>query len=359
MLDRFLAEYSLSVLGGILFLALAWFLAIWAGRAAQAAVLQRADIDTSFAPIVRRVVRFGIVAVAVLVVLDEFGVEVASIIAALGIFGFAIGLALRGLLANIFTGVAIFSLKPYKTGDEIVADRTTGVVESVHLFHTVLVSEGSYLSVPNDVVWAKPLRNLSRPRPWRVDLNVSIERPSIPAGTAVKDLRASLVAAMKENQLVARSVAPRARVLEVTEKTVVLRVSAWCEDELVQDLKQELRTILRDTLEGAGVKVGVIKTPADEAPKPAAVRRKPAAKPAPESEAAPEKSPKATAAPAADGGPEKKIDGSTPPARATHPVKRLPKRLSGGKRRNGVDRHVPGSSGPNRRRTRTTGRRRR
>ena len=293
MLDRFLAEYAVSVLGGIVLLICAWFLALWVDRLIRRSMERRAHVDKSFVPVVARSARVGILIVAALVVLDEVGVEVASIIAALGIFGFAIGLALRGLLANVFTGVAIFSLKPYKTGDEIVAERVTGVVESVHLFHTVLVSEGSYLSVPNDVVWAKPLRNLSRPRPWRVDADLVVDCAPPAPPLKIDSLQRDLTAAMAALPPVSKSVQPRVRVMVVTDKTVTLRASAWCSVGDILELRASLSPALRGAAEAQGAVVRGLKLVAEE--KPAPEKRPAAKKPAAKARAA-KKAPPAPAA---------------------------------------------------------------
>lgn len=271
MLDRFYAENAISVIGSLLFLVAAWFIAAWVERLVRRSLEKRKQVDASFIPFLARTARVAIILVALFVALDELGVEVASIIAAFGVFGFAIGLALRGTLSNIFTGIAVFSLKPYEAGDEIVADRVGGVVEKVGLFHTVVVSEGSYLSLPNTMVWARNLRNLSRPRPWQVDLDVSIEK-----GPSFAEVERLAIASMTAFANVVPEPDPRVRVLDVTQSTMVLRASAWCAAEFSWDVRAGLIGKLREDLTAAGVTVNLIEEPAKPADKSGP--KKPAAK---------------------------------------------------------------------------------
>ncbi len=52
-------------------------------------------------------------------VLGQFGVQTASIIAALGAAGLAIGLALQGTLQNIAAGIMLLVLRPFRVGEYI------------------------------------------------------------------------------------------------------------------------------------------------------------------------------------------------------------------------------------------------
>ncbi len=51
--------------------------------------------------------------------LSQIGVQTASLLAALGAAGLAIGLALQGTLANIAAGIMLLWLRPFQVGDYI------------------------------------------------------------------------------------------------------------------------------------------------------------------------------------------------------------------------------------------------
>src|SRR5690606_36823500 len=75
----------------------------------------------------------------IIAVLARFGVQTASLIAALGAAGLAIGLALQGTLQNIAAGIMLLALRPLRVGEYVsVVRRGEGTVEEVGLFMTLL-----------------------------------------------------------------------------------------------------------------------------------------------------------------------------------------------------------------------------
>ena len=280
LLDRYLNETGIAVIGGVATLLLAALVAFVAGRLIRHFLTRHGSIDRSAAPIVVRFTRFAIMAIALLAVLDDLGVEIATILAALGIFGFAIGLALRPSLANIFTGVALFTVKPYATGDHIEAEKVEGVVRHLGLFHTEITTrDGVYVSVPNDFMWSKSIRNYSRPGAWRTDVEITVPRPEQFAET-----QAIILKAVADNADVSRDLPPSLRPVKFTEKVATLRLSISCVAERSWSAPRALADEIKAVLGAAGLKPVTTKI----MPREVAVAKKPAAKSA-ASKAAPQK----------------------------------------------------------------------
>ena len=59
--------------------------------------------------------RFAVLAVGVLMALDQMGFEVGSLLAGLGIAGLAVGLAAQETLANVFAGFAMLWDRPFRS----------------------------------------------------------------------------------------------------------------------------------------------------------------------------------------------------------------------------------------------------
>jgi len=91
--------------------ALRWYVRRVGRRTAQAKVLN------SLVPMARRIVSIIIVAMGVLVILDQLGVSIAPLIAGLGIGGLAVALALQGTLTNFFAGVNVLTDGSIRVGD--------------------------------------------------------------------------------------------------------------------------------------------------------------------------------------------------------------------------------------------------
>ena len=104
------------------------------------------------------------------------GVQTASLLAALGAAGLAIGLALQGTLANIAAGIMLLWLRPFKVGDyiEIVSVAPfAGKVREIGLFACQLETyDGLFVFAPNSAIWTLPLRNHSRSGGRLVSFNV-------------------------------------------------------------------------------------------------------------------------------------------------------------------------------------------
>jgi len=105
-------------------------------------------------------VRYGFLALVGVAVLNQFGVQTASLIAVFGAAGLAIGLALQGTLSNLAAGVMLLLFRSFSVGDEIDAAGQRGIVLELSLFTTILIAaDGTRLIVPNGKVWGDLIRN--------------------------------------------------------------------------------------------------------------------------------------------------------------------------------------------------------
>jgi len=248
---RIVAEYGASVIGSLLFLLTAWALARLVDKVIRRVMDDRTEVDQTYVAVIARTIRIAIIVLAWIAVLEELGVEIASLIAALGIFGFAIALGLRTPLANFFTGMMIYVLKPYDVGDHIEGERVDGAVESIGAFHTVVVTpDGTHVSVPNSAMWARSIKNFSRPRPFRVDLTL----------TAGRELPFAELAPMIENivrsdAVLFKDFPPEVRIVDTTAQALVIRVSAWCAAEEAWAFGDRLKAKIGEAMAAAGATV--------------------------------------------------------------------------------------------------------
>lgn len=109
-------------------------------------------------------------------VLARFGVQTASLVAALGAVTLAIGFALQGTLSNIAAGVMIIAFRPYSVGDWVEVGGVSGAVKDVNLFTTVLATgDNKKIIVPNGQAWGDIITNYSANPTRRVDFTFSID----------------------------------------------------------------------------------------------------------------------------------------------------------------------------------------
>ena len=81
-------------------------------------------------------------AIAIILILDNLGVNVTGLVAGLGIGGIAIGLAAQGIFSDLFAALSILFDKPFRRGDTISFDSITGTVERIGLKSTRIRSVG-------------------------------------------------------------------------------------------------------------------------------------------------------------------------------------------------------------------------
>ena len=94
-----------------------------------------------------------IYAIAFIIILKQFNVEITPFIATLGIGGLAVGLALQNTLSNLFAGMHLISDEPIKVGDFIELDGTPsiqGTVEDIGWRSTrIKTPSNNIVIVPN------------------------------------------------------------------------------------------------------------------------------------------------------------------------------------------------------------------
>jgi len=113
--------------------------------------------------IIRLLVTISIFVIAVVVVLDNLGVNVTGLVAGLGIGGIAIGLAAQGIFADLFAALAILFDKPFRRGDSVRWDNTSGTVEQIGLKSTrIRAVTGEEVIISNKNLLDKELHNMAR-----------------------------------------------------------------------------------------------------------------------------------------------------------------------------------------------------
>lgn len=152
--------------------------------------------------IIRLVVSVTLFAVAGVLILNNLGVNVTALVAGLGIGGIAIGLAAQGIFADLFAALSILFDKPFKKGDTIRYDTSTGTVERIGLKTTRLRSiTGEQLIMANTKLLEREIHNMALARSRRVTLYLAIagetSAKAIDAVTAAAEAAVSAVKGCK------------------------------------------------------------------------------------------------------------------------------------------------------------------
>ncbi len=164
--DLLTLEFLVSLLGDVLaaiaILVVGYAIAGWVRRRIRAIGGRKPQLDTTLFNFLGNIARYTVLAFTFLFVLNTFGVQTTSIVAAVGAAGLAVGLALQGTLANVAAGVMIIFFRPVKEGDFVEVAGQMGTVKEITLNFTELASIGNVqIIIPNSEVWGNTIVNYS------------------------------------------------------------------------------------------------------------------------------------------------------------------------------------------------------
>lgn len=119
--------------------------------------------------------RLALWAAVLLLVLDNLGVQVTTLLAGLGIGGVAVALALQSILGDLFASVSILVDKPFEIGDFIIVGDLMGTVEHIGLKSTRVRSlSGEQIIFGNTDLLGSRIRNFKRMYERRVVFSIGV-----------------------------------------------------------------------------------------------------------------------------------------------------------------------------------------
>lgn len=246
-----LATYGFDVLGAIVILLLGWIVAGWASRATRNAVDRIGWMDGTIKPLIASIVRYLVIVVTIVAVLNRFGVETTSIIAVLGAAGLAVGLALQGTLSNVAAGVMILFLRPFKVGDYVTAGGNGGTVAEVGLFTTELTTPDNVsIAVPNSQIIGGAITNFSKHATRRIDIVVGIGYSS-----NIDTAFAALTKLAEGDARVLADPAPQVSVRALADSSVNVGLRFWVNSADYWPTLFDFNKAVKETLDENGVEI--------------------------------------------------------------------------------------------------------
>jgi small-conductance mechanosensitive channel len=123
----------------------------------------------------QKVAKWALWVVGILLVVQNFGINVTSLIAGLGIGGIALALAAQKILEDLFSSFAILFDRPFEPGDFIVAGENVGTVERIGIKSTRLRAlQGEELVVPNKEITAERIQNFKKMQERRINFTFGV-----------------------------------------------------------------------------------------------------------------------------------------------------------------------------------------
>ncbi|AUO25177.1 mechanosensitive ion channel [Pseudomonas sp. D8002] len=242
-------EYGSRFLLAVVTLAIGWWLInVLTHRVGRLLALRNADLAlqhfiTSLANIALKVM-------LVVNVASMIGVATTSFVAAIGAATLAIGLALQGSLANFAGGVLILLFRPFRIGDWIEAQGTSGTVDSIQIFHTVLrTGDNKTVIIPNGSLSNGLITNTNRQPTRKVVFDVGVDYEA-----DLQKAREVLLELAKDPRVLADP-APAAVVSTLGDSSITVSLRVWTKTSDYWDVMFMFNELARDRLKAAGIDI--------------------------------------------------------------------------------------------------------
>lgn len=247
-LVAFATEQGLNILGAIAILILGKIAAGWVQRIVSRS-LTRAGVDEMIARFAGKAAGILILAFAIIAILNQFGIQTASVIAVVGAAGLAVGLALQGTLTNFASGVMLLLFRPFKVGDLVDVAGKLGTVKAIDLFTTSLDTlDNKRIIVPNSEIYGSVIENYSHNELRRVDIKVGTEYSA-----DLKQVRSALEKVPAMVGGVVTEPAPQVFLHELADSSINWQVRMWTKGTSYWDVWQAGTEATKKVLDDNGI----------------------------------------------------------------------------------------------------------
>lgn len=243
--------YGLDVLGAAVILIVGFAASNWARAGVENALGRFPRVDATLRGFLGALVKYLILAFAVIATLQRFGVQTTSLVALLGAAGLAVGLALQGTLSNVAAGVMLLLFRPFKVGDYIEGAGMAGTVKALTLFTTELATpDNVQIIVPNAQLWGASIKNYSYHATRRVDLLVGIGY-----GEDMDKAIAVVRRLAEADERVLADPEPFVVIGELADSSVNLVIRLWCKSADYWPLKFAMTKAIKEAFDAEGISI--------------------------------------------------------------------------------------------------------
>jgi small conductance mechanosensitive channel len=235
-------QYGPKVFAAIVILVAGFFVARWIGKLVEKWTA-KLELEPPVRLLMLRMVRSLVMLIFLLMVLQQLGFNVVTLIAGLGVAGAGVALAMQGVLSNLFAGLTIIISKPFRVGEYVSITSVEGQVQAIDLFSTKLLhADRSKVVVPNRKIVGEILHNYGKVRQLEVTVGVAY-------GTDLNQALTLIGGVLKNNARVLKEPTPVVVVSGLGDSSISISVKPWVNvpdyvpagGEITQSIAEECR----------------------------------------------------------------------------------------------------------------------
>ena len=220
-------------------------------------VLARRGFDIGMREALGAIVRYVVISLGALVILQAAGIDLTSLNVLVGAIGVGLGFGLQNITSNFFSGLILLFERPIRIGDRVEISGCVGEVKEIAARATTLVTdENVAIIVPNSQFVSERVTNWSRPgtlTAYIVPFFVSHESDP-------ERVRQVLLAAASQHRNVLQSPAPEVEFVEAGMGALRFHLQVWSTEHLKTSgtLKSDLNFEVWRQLAAAGVTISPV-----------------------------------------------------------------------------------------------------
>lgn len=169
-----ITQFGLKVLAALII----FLIGIWVVRLIQNGLkrmFDRRNTEPTIASFVTSFVTISLTIILIIITIGTLGIDTTSLAALLAAGGLAVGMALSGTVQNFAGGIMLLAFKPFKAGDFIEAQGTSGKVVEVNITATkILTMDNRVVILPNGALSNGTINNFNGRPLRRVEWLVSV-----------------------------------------------------------------------------------------------------------------------------------------------------------------------------------------
>lgn len=216
----YVINYGFQLLGAVIVVAAGVLLARWAGNLTQQ-WLQRQEMEPPVRMLLVKGVQIVILLFTVMAALGQLGMQIAPLLAGIGVAGLGVGLALQGVFSNVVAGLSIIFTKPYRVGEHISLLGVEGDVVTIGLFSTTLLHpDRSRVVIPNRKIVGEILHNFGTVRQLHLQVSVAYRTNLSEAVALVREILA-------RHPGVRADPAPLVGISELGDSGITIAIKPW------------------------------------------------------------------------------------------------------------------------------------
>lgn len=207
--------------------------------------MKKGKADLTVISFLTSIINAALKLLVVICVLSTIGVDVTTLIAAIGAATVTVGLALKDSLANVASGTLIILNKKFKTGDYIESDGLQGEVVKIEMMYTTLRTyDNKEIMIPNSKLTSNNITNYFVREQRRVDLVIPIGY-----NEDVEEARKVIMRVIHSDSRIIQEQNNKVTVQQLGESSVDLCVWIWCRSEDYWNIKAEMQEKIKSELD--------------------------------------------------------------------------------------------------------------